>query len=187
MIREVELVSYLPEFIKEYKEPVATLEAEDPEFALVWKAADRVLQNEFIETADEYGISRWEAILGIVPQVTSTLAARKRTILTKINEQLPFTIKSLENFLKTFYGRKGYRLEIKPMEYLLMVQVYLSAINDVDQLLKRIVPANIIIQLDVLYNTHEILHEFRHEELANYTYYQLRNEVLTNGNENLEL
>ena len=55
MIREVDLVSYLPPFMAEFKEIMATLEAENPEFVLVWEAADRVLQNEFIETSDEYG------------------------------------------------------------------------------------------------------------------------------------
>ena len=68
MIREVDLVSYLPPFMAEFKEIMATLEAENPEFVLVWEAADRVLQNEFIETSDEYGISRWERILGVFPK-----------------------------------------------------------------------------------------------------------------------
>lgn len=34
MIREVDLVSYLPPFMQSYKEPVAALEAENPEFSL---------------------------------------------------------------------------------------------------------------------------------------------------------
>ena len=38
MIREVDLVSYLPPFLAEYRELKAALEAEDPEFALVWRA-----------------------------------------------------------------------------------------------------------------------------------------------------
>ena len=49
--REVDLLSYLPPFMAEFKEIAVTLDAENPEFVLVWKAADRVLQNEFIETA----------------------------------------------------------------------------------------------------------------------------------------
>ena len=73
MIREVDLVSYLPPFIAEYKETNITLEAENPEFVLVWKAADRVLYNEFIATADEYGISRFEKILNILPSRDDTL------------------------------------------------------------------------------------------------------------------
>ena len=67
MTREVDLVSYLPPFLAEFKEIAITLEAENPEFVLVWNAAERVLSNEFIETADEYGISRFEKILKILP------------------------------------------------------------------------------------------------------------------------
>lgn len=63
MIRDVDLVSYLPPYLVGYEENHATLEAENPEFILVWNAADRVLYNEFIETANEYGISRFEKIL----------------------------------------------------------------------------------------------------------------------------
>ena len=58
MIREVDLVSYLPPFMQSYKEPVAALEAENPEFSLMWSATDRCLRNRFISTADEYGISQ---------------------------------------------------------------------------------------------------------------------------------
>ena len=67
MIREVDLVSYLPPFMQSYKEPVAALEAENPEFSLMWSATDRCLRNRFISTADEYGISRFEKMLKIYP------------------------------------------------------------------------------------------------------------------------
>ena len=63
MIREVDLVSYLPPFMKEYKQIHAALEAENPEFSMIWNAADQTLRNAFIETADEYGIGRVEKML----------------------------------------------------------------------------------------------------------------------------
>ena len=62
MIRKVDLVSYLPPFMAGYREVNIALAAEDPEFVLVWKGTDRVLSNEFITTADEYGIARFEKI-----------------------------------------------------------------------------------------------------------------------------
>lgn len=41
MIREVDLVSYLPPYLQEYnQETVAALEAENPEFRLIWEASD---------------------------------------------------------------------------------------------------------------------------------------------------
>ena len=78
MIREVDLVSYLPPFIAEYEETNTTLTAENPEFVLVWKAADRTLKNEFIETADEYGISRFEKLLRLCPSQKDTLEERRK-------------------------------------------------------------------------------------------------------------
>ena len=82
MIREVSLVSYLPPFMQDYKEPAAALEAENPEFTLVWKAADKVLYNHFISTADEYGIARREKLLGIYPSDDDTLDSRRARGLT---------------------------------------------------------------------------------------------------------
>ena len=81
MIREVDLVSYLPPYLQEYnQETVAALEAENPEFRLIWEASDRVLYNEFIATADEYGISRFEKILNILPSKEDTLESRRARV-----------------------------------------------------------------------------------------------------------
>ena len=95
MIREVDLVSYLPPFIAEYKETNLTLTAENPEFVLVWKAADRTLKNEFIETADEYGISRFEKILHILPSRDDTLESRRSRVQSRWFTSLPYTWRML--------------------------------------------------------------------------------------------
>ena len=73
MIRDVDLVSYLPSFMQNYKEPIATLDAENEEFHILWNAVDRTINNRFISTADEYGISRYEGIMGIYPLDSDTL------------------------------------------------------------------------------------------------------------------
>ncbi len=91
MIREVDLVSYLPPFVAEYKETNLTLTAENPEFVLVWEAADRALKNEFIATADEYGIGRFERLLHILPSVSDTLEIRRARVQTKWFTALPYT------------------------------------------------------------------------------------------------
>ena len=38
-----------------------------------------------------------------------------------------------------------------------------------------------IIQLSIIYNTHEVISKWIHQELKRFTYYELRNEVLTDG------
>ena len=95
MIREVDLVSYLPEFMQSYTEPVAALEGENPEFDIMWKAVDRVLCNRFIATADEYGISRFEKMLGIHPANEDTLESRRSRVHSKWFNRIPYTWKTL--------------------------------------------------------------------------------------------
>lgn len=95
MIREVDLVSYLPSFIAAYKETNITLTAEDPEFILVWEAAERVLKNEFIETADEYGLSKFEKMLSIIPSEKDLIENRRSRVQAEWFIALPFTWRML--------------------------------------------------------------------------------------------
>ena len=95
MIREVDLVSYLPEFMQLYKEPIEILKAENPEFQIIWKVADKAFYNRFISTADDYGISRFENILGIYPNATDTLENRRMRLQSRWFNKIPYTIRNL--------------------------------------------------------------------------------------------
>ena len=95
MIREVDLISYLPPFIAEYKQVSRTLEAENPEFRIVWEAANRVLYNEFIATADEYGIGRYEKMLKIYPSKEDTLESRRARVQARWISCIPYTERML--------------------------------------------------------------------------------------------
>lgn len=108
MIREVDLVSYLPPFMAEYKEINAALTAENPEFGLLWQAADRTLKNEFIATADEYGISRFEKILGIYPADTDSIEDRRMKVQNKWFHATPYTIRMLAAKMAELLGGAPY-------------------------------------------------------------------------------
>lgn len=181
-----QLMDYLPHIIREVREYKAILnDAEQPEMVAMWGAADDALKDQFIEEATENGVSRWEKILRIDSKATATLDERKFTILSRINEQLPFTLRTLTESLDSLCGADGYTVQLKENEYTLIVRVALEAAsnyNDVKELLDRVVPANIVIQLTVLYNAHKVFTPYTHQELKAYTHYQLRNEVLTDGN-----
>lgn len=106
MIREVDLVSYLPPFMQSYKEPVAALEAENPEFSLMWSATDRCLRNRFISTADEYGISRFEKMLKIYPTADDTLESRRSRVQSKWFNTIPYTWKVLLQLIQSALVRQ---------------------------------------------------------------------------------
>ena len=86
----------------------------------------------------------------------------------------------LKEKLKMLCGDDGYIVVLIPEEYRLVVGLGLVAMNnyyDIEKLLKKMVPANIVIEISEIYNRHSGLHGFTYEELEEYTNNQLRNEV----------
>lgn len=104
-MNNVNLVEYLPPFLREYRELKALMNAENPEFDAVYSAAERVLKNEFIETADEYGLSRFENLLGILPSKNDTLESRRARVFARWFTELPYTMRA---FLEKLSGLSEY-------------------------------------------------------------------------------
>lgn len=176
------LIEYIPEFLRDVKEYEAILTlAEQPEMVELWEAEENALKDQFIMDATENGVSRWEKILGIVPKKSDTLDERKFSILTRTSEQLPFTLTTLKEQLKSLCGEDGYEVGLDANNYTLTVFVALtsrSSFNDVDSLLKRVVPANLIINLSLKYNQQNAVSTFTHGGLRKFTHEQLRNGVM---------
>ena len=176
------LIDYLPDFLKDVKENDAILTmAEQPEIDSLWEASDNALNDQFIEDATMNGVQRWEKILNIVPKSTDSIDIRKFSILTRINEQLPFTITSLKEQLKSLCGEDGYDIFLDEKNYTLSVRVALAAqsnFKDVELLLRRIVPAKLVIELSMKYHTHFQLMVETHGRLQNFTHEDIRNGVI---------
>ena len=111
MIREVDLASYLPLFMQNYREPAAALEAENPEFQNLWQETERTLNNHFISTADEYGLSRYEKLLGICPAEDDTLESRRIRVQTRWVNKLPYTWKALTEKIGALCGSSDFSVE----------------------------------------------------------------------------
>lgn len=138
MTREVDLVSYLPPFMAEYKEISTALEAENPEFKIVWDAAERVLKNEFIETADEYGISRFEALLGILPSSAEDLESRRSRVMSRWYNETPYTLKMLISKLAALCGESDFTVTKNYGYYEIAITTSLELLGQVEEL-KRII------------------------------------------------
>lgn len=147
MIREVDLVSYLPPFVAEYKETNLTLTAENPEFVLVWKAADRALKNEFISTADEYGISRFEKILHILPSRDDTLESRRSRVQSRWFTSLPYTWRMLIQKLIALCGEDDFTITKQFDFYRIDLDVHLELFGQVEELeriIETMLPCNMV-------------------------------------------
>ena len=178
------LQDYLPPILlKTYEFPLLC-DTEQPEIDRLRDAADAVLDAQFISTAGETAIARYERIFGITPMDTDTLAERRFKVLAKINAQLPFSVRRLRQQLATLCGDDGYKLEVNGGVYTLTVKVALTAKRNqqaVEKLLADIVPANMVCTTSLLYNQHADLTRFTHAQLALLTHFEIREEVLPNG------
>lgn len=178
------LQDYLPPILlKTYEFPLLC-ETEQPEIDRLHDAADAVLDAQFLSTAGEYAIQRYEKIFGVVPQDTDMLDERRFKVLTRINTQLPFSVRRLRQQLATLCGDDGYKLEVNGGVYTLTVKVALTAKRNqqaVEELLAGIVPANMVCTTSLLYNQHADLTRFTHAQLALLTHFEIREEVLPDG------
>ncbi|WP_330634678.1 putative phage tail protein [Anaerovorax sp. IOR16] len=179
--REIKLINYLPQIMGEVLEFQEITEAETAEMVQLYSALYSVSDDQYVESATENGVKRWESVLKILPKGTDSLEERKFRIITRLNEQLPYSYRMLLQQLETICGKGGYTAELKGNDYTLVVKVELTAksnFDDVNDLLHRILPANLVIDLSLLYNQHITLGKFIHINLAKYTHEQLRNEVV---------
>lgn len=151
MVREVNLLSYLPSYLQRYQEVQVTLNSEDPEFILVWNAADRTLYNGFIMTANEQGITRYEKMLGILPSTNDTLESRRDRILIRWVAELPYTFKMLIEKLIVLCGENNFTV-IKDYDYYrINIDVSVSEygkMSELEQLVDEMIPYNMIISLN---------------------------------------
>lgn len=171
------LIDYLPPVIAETSEMKSICDAEQPEISKLWDGIERVLNEQYLETMTEYGIGRMEKMLGIQPFDTDTMEDRRFRIKAVSNADLPYTRRKLMNMLENLCGN-DYKLSLDGFN--LTVKLGLGVkkqYNEVVKMLERVVPANIVITVDLLYNTYEMLSQYTHDELSAYTHGQLREEV----------
>lgn len=115
-----QLLNYLPPVLREVLEFQAINMANEPEISAAWDALDRLMANQFLDTADSAGVSVWERELRIRPKGTDTLEARKVRIKSMWNLELPYTIIWLRLWLAAVAEglpyeakvRDGYTLDI---------------------------------------------------------------------------
>lgn len=144
---DISLTEYIPEFLGGYSEIKAALKAEEPELELIWASAEEVLSNQFIETADEYGISRYEKLMGILPPAAEGLEARRARVRSKWLSSLPYTFKMLVKKLSVLCG--GDFQVIKNYDgYTVRVVTHLKLYSELlglKELLEEMIPANMAI------------------------------------------
>lgn len=184
MDRGISIIGYLPDVLKEVEEIKALNYVENPILEEEWRLAFQQLENQFVMYADEYGISRYEKMLGIRYNPTEDIETRRLRILTRMKEQVPYTFKVLDNILESLLGEGNYVLErdvaLKNIDVFVELTVN-SQVVIIEEMLERILPANMIYNVSERFNKHSYVGQFKHLDLMNYTHKEIREYPLIEG------
>ena len=94
-IREVKIEKYWPLVIKGTEEFGQIAKVENNEFNLLIARVYDAMKDLFIKGATEYGLSRWEKMLGLTVADDMNLDDRESEILAHLSVKVPYTYDTL--------------------------------------------------------------------------------------------
>lgn len=181
MARNVDVVQYWPPVLLDIKEMLAIAKAENPVLSALWELIEQTLDDQFVVTTTENGAKRYEQMLSIYPADNDSLETRRFRILTRYQEQAPYTEEVLIRLLNSLLGDGSYELTINKAGKTLDVKLELTIRGMFDaakDLLERIVPQNMELTVQLRYIQHSMLQGYRHTDLRPFTHDQIRNGVI---------
>jgi hypothetical protein len=167
----------LPSILRKAKELSVLVDgAEQPENNLLWKKLEWLWDEQFIETAGDAALSRWEKMMNLPP--ASSIEERREAILRRLREATIFTLKQLRALLEELCGPGRFTVEMNYGKYRLIVRITPdSPAATVESVLARRIPANILLDMGFYYVRHNDLTPFRHRELASNTHLRIREDA----------
>lgn len=173
---------YWPPVLQEVEEFKEIAKIENTEFEKLEQSIDDLVDDQWIETATERGIARREKILKIAPFADDDLESRRFRVLARGNDKLPYSFKVLGNKLNQLCGEDGYVMTRNLGEHTLIVKIELVVkrmFDEVEKLVRKMAPSNLVITVEIRYNQHLTLTKFTHAQLSQYTHRVLREEVIS--------
>ena len=180
MARIIDLKSLLPQLMTEYTELDGIMTVETTELNGVEVEHEALVNNRYIHTCNEDGVARFEHIMSIIPNSNDTLVDRQFRCISKWNQTIPYNYKVLDEKLALLCGEGAYELIVDFTNQ--SVHIKLALVNEnqfqsVVDLVNSIVPCNMLINVNIMYNTHEVLSKLTHERMSAYTHAQLRSQT----------
>jgi len=177
----VDIRNYLPDVIKDFREFIMLSEAENPELNELWSEAQNTMDNQFIQDCTEEGIERFEKLVKITPFASDSLEERKFRVLAEWSANLPYTERRFNEMLENLCGKDGYILIINRPDHTAVIKVALISkknVASVKNLAERVVPAEMVITVELLYNTWDLVNEKTWDYIKKKSWKDVKEEVL---------
>ena len=144
---------------------------------------DQINDDLFVDTMSDDALKHWEKIYGLTVYNDESLNDRRVKVKGKMLEKLPYSYRVILRNLDTLLPN-GYEFAIDQDLLSVTVKVNLTdkyLIANVTQLMEDTVPLNMLLTVELLYNTYAVLGLHTHAELASYTYQGLNDEPIANN------
>ena len=165
------IIDYLPPNMSCFEEVKAVMQTEQIEFESLYYSINAVLNNYFVETCDEYGVSRIEKMLGLEGNSSMSLETRKNLIITKMNMSKNYNKKNVEDIITMYCGSRDnfyYDINDKTLNVYLTPECY-EILDTIYDFLNSILPLDLIIRIILGDNTYKKLSNYTHSQLSKYT------------------
>lgn len=113
----IDISQFLPPVSRDSRDMQEIMRVENPEFILLWEIMADLLDNQFIPSMGELGLSHWEWILEVLPQDTDTIEDRRNRILRLLAGTRPYTVERLQEMLDATFGRGAVGVDLNENLY----------------------------------------------------------------------
>ena len=175
--RTISPIKYLPELLQPIQDFQGLNDAYKAELKDLYEACAVLFDDQFISTASETILAKWENHLGILPNATDTLDERRFRILAKLNDTPPYTERYLKNKLIELCSDGEFELEIDIPNYTVRVGVTVSSLANTETInawLRELLPANLLLSVYQVLARHYELVGLTHNDLSHYTHNQIK-------------
>ena len=138
------LIERLSPFTQSFGEIQEIMRVEEKWLDKLETGISTICNNAFIEDCDEYGIKKYEDLLGIISEPKDKLETRKMRVLARWNNMVPYTYRTLVQQLNILCGVNNYDIDSDLENYMISFSIYGKAdTSEIKQRLDRILPVNI--------------------------------------------
>lgn len=149
--REIDLMSYLPGFLSDYRELKAVFSAEDPELSELHNAVQTAREACFINYCSKKQLVKFEKMLGIYGAENDDISGRRQRVLIRWSESPPYTVLALNSKLAAICGDGNFSVFRELDKYKLTVfakRLNLRQLEELSRMLSIICPANLIVKIE---------------------------------------
>jgi len=169
-----------PSIVKQIPDIAKIYEINDGQIEELNADVDQIDSDIMVDTMSDDVLKHWEKIYGLTSKDDESLEDRRTKVKGKMLEKLPYSYRVIIRNLDTLLP-SGYDFFIDENCTTVIVKVNLTGkylITNVQKLLDDMVPLNMLLDVDLKYNTYAILAMCTHGQLSSYTYQGLNDEPI---------